>query len=79
MDPETRRLVARLVDEARALQDGIVEDRRALHRIPETGMDLPETAAFVTERLDALGIGWRPAARSRPSSPGGTRSWDTPA
>lgn len=66
MDPETRGLVARLVDEARALQDGIVEDRRALHRIPETGMELPETAAFVTERLDALGIGWRPCGTVSP-------------
>lgn len=51
---------ARLIEQVRALQDEIVADRRALHQIPEVGMSLPETRAFVTARLDELDIPWRP-------------------
>ena len=36
-------LCAAMISEARALQDEIVADRRALHQIPEVGMALPET------------------------------------
>lgn len=56
----------RLIDEARALQEDIVADRRALHQIPEVGMSLPETRAFVTARLDELGIPWRPCGVVEP-------------
>ena len=38
------------------LQARIVEMRRALHRIPELGTDLPKTAAYVAAALDELGI-----------------------
>ena len=31
------------------------EDRRALHRIPETGCRLPETAAYLRGALHAAG------------------------
>ena len=57
---ETPAACSQLIDEARALQDEIVADRRALHQIPEVGMSLPETRAYVTARLDELGIAWRP-------------------
>ena len=33
----------------------IYEDRRALHRIPETGLSLPKTTAYVTARLKEMG------------------------
>ena len=29
----------------------IVQDRRYLHQIPEIGMDLPETSAYIKKRL----------------------------
>ena len=53
-------LCAAMISEARALQDEIVADRRALHQIPEVGMALPETVAYVSQRLEGLGITWRP-------------------
>lgn len=46
--------------EARALQESIVEDRRALHQIPEVGTNLPESAAYIARRLDEIGIPWKP-------------------
>ena len=54
-----------LVQEARDLQDVVVADRRRLHQIPEVGMDLPETAAYVAGRLDEMGIPWRPCGVMR--------------
>ncbi|MDM8302731.1 M20 metallopeptidase family protein [Collinsella tanakaei] len=44
-----------IIDEAKALQETIVEDRRWLHRHPEIGFDLPQTQAYVRERLEAMG------------------------
>ena len=37
------------------MNDNAVAYRRALHRIPELGDDLPETLAFVKEKLEPLG------------------------
>ncbi len=54
-----------LVQEARDLQDVVVADRRRLHQIPEVGMDLPETAAYVAGRLDEMGIPWHPCGVMR--------------
>ena len=48
-----------ILEAAKALQEQIVEDRRALHQIPEVGLDLPESAAYIKSRLDELGIAWR--------------------
>ena len=48
-----------IMDEARALQEKVVEMRRALHQIPEVGMALPETRAYVEGQLDGLGIAWK--------------------
>ena len=45
-----------LYEEAKALQEQIVADRRYLHQIPEVGMNLPESAAYIEKRLDELGI-----------------------
>lgn len=53
------------VEEARGLQDAIVADRRHLHQIPEVGMDLPETFAYVAGRLDEMGVEWRPCGVMR--------------
>jgi hippurate hydrolase len=39
-----------------ALEPRMTEWRRHLHRRPELGFDLPETAAFVAERLRAFGV-----------------------
>ncbi len=43
-------------DEAKQLQDKIVEWRRVLHRFPEIGLDLPRTAEFVKRQLTASGV-----------------------
>lgn len=42
--------------ECKDLQSYVVEHRRALHRIPEVGGDLPETQAYVIAELEKLGI-----------------------
>lgn len=45
-----------IYDEAKALQEQIVADRRYLHQIPEVGMNLPESAAYIEKRLSEMGI-----------------------
>ena len=45
-----------LLGKARTLLPLIIEHRRALHRIPEIGLDLPETATFVAAELRTLGL-----------------------
>ncbi len=44
-------------EQCRALNGRIVSWRRDLHRIPEIGIDLPETEAYVRARLEELGVG----------------------
>ena len=46
---------ADLRNEAQALNDEIVSWRRHIHLRPETGFDTTDTAAFVAERLGAVG------------------------
>ena len=48
-----------LLEEASALQEELVQWRRALHQIPETGIQLPQTMAFIKEKLEAMGIAYR--------------------
>lgn len=48
-----------ILEAAKALQDQIVADRRALHQIPEVGLDLPQSAAYIKGRLDEMGIAWK--------------------
>lgn len=45
-----------LVDVARSLHDDLVELRRAIHREPELGLDLPKTQSKITEALTGLGL-----------------------
>lgn len=40
---------------ANRLEDEIIESRRTLHQIPELGLELPKTVAFVREQLEAMG------------------------
>ena len=42
--------------EALQLKDKMIENRRHLHQIPEVGLELPETKAFVKGKLEALGL-----------------------
>jgi amidohydrolase len=45
-----------IVEQAKSIQQQIVEWRRQLHKIPEVGLDLPNTSAFVSDQLTKLGI-----------------------
>ena len=45
--------------EAAALQEQLVQWRRSLHQIPETGIHLPETMAFIRQQLEEMGIPYR--------------------
>jgi amidohydrolase len=38
------------------IMPGVIADRRYLHTIPELGLNLPKTAAYVLERLKAIGV-----------------------
>lgn len=44
---------------AQDLMEQITKDRRALHRFPEIGTDLPQTSAYIKKRLDEIGIEWK--------------------
>lgn len=44
---------------AQDIREQMIMDRRRLHQIPEIGTDLPQTSAYVKERLDAMGISWQ--------------------
>src|SRR4051794_8324213 len=43
-----------LIDDARSMQDELVQLRRALHRMPELGLQLPRTQERVLAALDGL-------------------------
>lgn len=42
--------------EALEYKDSLIEKRRALHQIPEVGLDLPKTKAYVKGELEGLGL-----------------------
>jgi len=46
-------------ESAKKLHQKIIEWRRDLHRIPETGVDTPQTEAYVCAELDKMGIPYR--------------------
>ncbi|MQA02904.1 MAG: amidohydrolase [Streptosporangiales bacterium] len=48
--------LAALLDDARALQERIVEFRRKLHRQPEIGLDLPITRQAILDEIADLGL-----------------------
>ena len=45
----------KIFEKAIGIKDQLVSDRRALHRIPEFGVSTPNTAAYVTARLNEMG------------------------
>ena len=45
-----------ILEEAEALADDIVANRRWLHEHPEIGFDLPQTTAYVADRLRKIGL-----------------------
>lgn len=49
-------LAVNLRDDARAMQDDLVQLRRTLHQIPEIGLDLPRTQETVLAQLEGLGL-----------------------
>jgi amidohydrolase len=48
-----------IIEEAKNISSKIIEDRRELHKIPETGMILPKTAQYVINRLEKLNIDFK--------------------
>ncbi|MCD8082879.1 MAG: M20 family metallopeptidase [Clostridiales bacterium] len=48
-----------LLQEALDMSEELVANRRALHQIPELGLSLPQTVAFVTEKLSEMGIAYQ--------------------
>jgi len=44
-----------IYQEALGIKDTIIAHRRHLHQIPELGLDLPQTAAYVEEKLREMG------------------------
>lgn len=45
-----------ILEEARNMKKELSEWRRTLHQMPELGLDLPGTAAFVKEKLDSFQV-----------------------
>ena len=56
----------KILEKAIGIKDQLVSDRRALHRIPEFGVSTPKTAAYVTARLNEMGIPNRHCGVHRP-------------
>ena len=56
MTMDTKTLLA----EAEAMRPQLLTDRRTLHQAPEVGPALPRTAAYVPDRLTAMGYAPRP-------------------
>ena len=52
-------MLEKVKKEAQALQGTIVEWRRALHKIPETGVDTPQSEAYLCGELDKMGIPYK--------------------
>ena len=53
-----------VLEQARLILPEIVEDRRQIHRYPETGMEEYRTCAFIRKRLDEMQIPWIPAGET---------------
>ena len=47
-----------ILEEAKEISNDIIAWRRQLHQIPEIGLILPQTAAFVKAQLDEMGISY---------------------
>src|SRR5690349_11274975 len=55
--------ISSLLPEAQELQPDVVRLRRAIHRRPELGLQLPRTQAAVLQALDGLGLRVRKGER----------------
>lgn len=53
---EELKMINKYMEQAAALSGELSAWRRALHQIPEIGLELPRTAAYVSEQLTAMGI-----------------------
>ena len=65
-----------LLKEASELQNQLVEWRRCLHQMPETGIHLPKTMAFIKEKLEEMGITYRAYEDIPVSKPSSVRGKD---
>lgn len=45
--------------EAQSLHSDLISWRRALHQIPEVGLHLPKTVAFVVSKLEEMGVSYK--------------------
>ena len=52
-----------LYREIEGMQDRLAAWRRVLHQIPEVSMDLPNTLAYMKDRLNEMGVGYTQAGR----------------
>lgn len=48
-----------ILDEAKNVHSDVINWRRELHQIPEVGLEVPVTAAYVVERLKEMGIEYK--------------------
>ena len=42
--------------EAAAMQEQLIAWRRDLHRMPETGIQLPRTMQYIRDRVEEMGV-----------------------
>lgn len=49
----------KLLAQACEMQQQLVSWRRELHQIPETGITLPQTMAYIARQLDAMGVSYK--------------------
>lgn len=45
-----------ILNEAQAMSDELIQWRRALHQMPEIGLELPQTVAFVSQALKEMSV-----------------------
>lgn len=45
-----------IINEVKKIEKDIIKDRRNLHKIPELGLNLPNTVEYVKKRLEEMGI-----------------------
>lgn len=71
------KLKEELLQEAKAMQVRLTKWRRYLHAHAETGFELPETIAYVTKELAAMGITTHPCGRCGLVAELGTKEKET--
>ena len=47
------------LDQAKNIEETIINDRRNLHKIPELELNLPKTVAYVEDKLKSLNIRYK--------------------